>query len=277
MLGNGAPDKIRTCDLCLRRAALYPAELRVHAAGTGRTIAKGGLGVKRAAQGRRTPQPKLAPHPAEDNYSPNERGPGPSIDPGWGNGVSTGIAAIGAAPGPGRAPDLCRLDRRALLALDHRARRGGDDLDQPYLLPDQRLCGRASPLSGGAGRRRRPHRHHQGCPGRPDDPHQGRGRSPAGARPASSAGEAGGNAAAPGGEPWGAGRRLCHRLQAGSRYADRGGHRQARLHQAADGAPDGPERPDCEAGCGRPCLARGCRCRGAGGRRYAADADRAPG
>jgi hypothetical protein len=28
---SGAPDKIRTCDLCLRRAALYPAELRVHA------------------------------------------------------------------------------------------------------------------------------------------------------------------------------------------------------------------------------------------------------
>ena len=28
----GAPDRIRTCDLCLRRAALYPAELRVHGA-----------------------------------------------------------------------------------------------------------------------------------------------------------------------------------------------------------------------------------------------------
>ena len=28
----GAPDRIRTCDLCLRRAALYPAELRVRAA-----------------------------------------------------------------------------------------------------------------------------------------------------------------------------------------------------------------------------------------------------
>src|SRR5438445_9607039 len=28
-LGNGAPDRIRTCGLCLRRAALYPAELRV--------------------------------------------------------------------------------------------------------------------------------------------------------------------------------------------------------------------------------------------------------
>ncbi len=26
---DGAPDRIRTCDLCLRRAALYPAELRV--------------------------------------------------------------------------------------------------------------------------------------------------------------------------------------------------------------------------------------------------------
>src|SRR5206468_1275907 len=25
----GAPERIRTCDLCLRRAALYPAELRV--------------------------------------------------------------------------------------------------------------------------------------------------------------------------------------------------------------------------------------------------------
>ena len=28
---NGAPDRIRTYDLCLRRAALYPAELRVRA------------------------------------------------------------------------------------------------------------------------------------------------------------------------------------------------------------------------------------------------------
>ena len=27
--GNGAPDRIRTCDLCLRRATLYPTELRV--------------------------------------------------------------------------------------------------------------------------------------------------------------------------------------------------------------------------------------------------------
>ena len=26
---NGAPDRIRTCDLRLRRATLYPAELRV--------------------------------------------------------------------------------------------------------------------------------------------------------------------------------------------------------------------------------------------------------
>src|SRR5258708_9865632 len=72
----GAPDKIRTCDLCLRRAALYPAELRVHAAGTGRTIAKGGLGVKPAAQGVPGAQPRLAPALAQDNYSPKERGAG---------------------------------------------------------------------------------------------------------------------------------------------------------------------------------------------------------
>src|SRR5690348_14132602 len=32
---TGGPDTIRTCDLCLRRAALYPAELRV-LAGAGR-------------------------------------------------------------------------------------------------------------------------------------------------------------------------------------------------------------------------------------------------
>src|SRR6188474_536977 len=30
--GGGAPDRIRTCDLRLRRATLYPAELRVHPA-----------------------------------------------------------------------------------------------------------------------------------------------------------------------------------------------------------------------------------------------------
>ena len=33
---NGAPDTIRTCDFCLRRAALYPTELRAH---PGRIIA----------------------------------------------------------------------------------------------------------------------------------------------------------------------------------------------------------------------------------------------
>ena len=30
MIGAGAPDRIRTCGLCLRRATLYPAELRAH-------------------------------------------------------------------------------------------------------------------------------------------------------------------------------------------------------------------------------------------------------
>lgn len=31
--GNGAPDRIRTCDLWNRNPTLYPAELRVHAEG----------------------------------------------------------------------------------------------------------------------------------------------------------------------------------------------------------------------------------------------------
>ncbi len=35
---DGAPDRIRTCDLCLRRAALYPAELRALRCRTGRII-----------------------------------------------------------------------------------------------------------------------------------------------------------------------------------------------------------------------------------------------
>ena len=42
---SGAPGTIRTCDLCLRRAALYPAELRVLSANRFRTIGKpGGAG-----------------------------------------------------------------------------------------------------------------------------------------------------------------------------------------------------------------------------------------
>ena len=37
---NGAPDTIRTCDLCLRRATLYPAELRVLAKAEGASSLK---------------------------------------------------------------------------------------------------------------------------------------------------------------------------------------------------------------------------------------------
>lgn len=36
----GAPDRIRTCDLCLRRAALYPAELRVLPGETGKRTSR---------------------------------------------------------------------------------------------------------------------------------------------------------------------------------------------------------------------------------------------
>ncbi len=54
---TGAPDRIRTCDLCLRRAALYPAELRVlrprpgtRVAGDG-FIADDGGGINRELAG----------------------------------------------------------------------------------------------------------------------------------------------------------------------------------------------------------------------------------
>ena len=42
---SGAPDTIRTCDLCLRRATLYPAELRVLAVDVA-DPAGGGNGLK---------------------------------------------------------------------------------------------------------------------------------------------------------------------------------------------------------------------------------------
>src|SRR5216683_2139470 len=48
---TGGPDTIRTCDLCLRRAALYPAELRV-LTGRGR-YGKGRDGASRGARFRR--------------------------------------------------------------------------------------------------------------------------------------------------------------------------------------------------------------------------------
>jgi hypothetical protein len=38
---SGAPGEIRTHDLCLRRAALYPAELRVPGRGAGSLAARG--------------------------------------------------------------------------------------------------------------------------------------------------------------------------------------------------------------------------------------------
>src|SRR5579862_7413024 len=41
---TGGPDTIRTCDLCLRRAALYPAELRVR---WRKTIGEGATGRNR--------------------------------------------------------------------------------------------------------------------------------------------------------------------------------------------------------------------------------------
>src|SRR6202022_4636379 len=58
LLRNGAPDTIRTCDLCLRRATLYPAELRVrrvHLAdwpGVGNGPIRGWLGEEQGPKGK---------------------------------------------------------------------------------------------------------------------------------------------------------------------------------------------------------------------------------
>ena len=42
---SGAPDTIRTCDLCLRRVALYPAELRAQCLAVQRPNESNPLGV----------------------------------------------------------------------------------------------------------------------------------------------------------------------------------------------------------------------------------------
>jgi hypothetical protein len=46
----GAPDTIRTCDLHLRRVALYPAELRVPATRLAREAVRGQRGPQRLSQ-----------------------------------------------------------------------------------------------------------------------------------------------------------------------------------------------------------------------------------
>src|SRR5262249_47299631 len=58
----GAPDRIRTCDLCLRRATLYPTELRV--------------------LGSREPRPN-APNCNAAAIEPNIRSQKPEIDTPW--------------------------------------------------------------------------------------------------------------------------------------------------------------------------------------------------
>src|SRR4030088_2080184 len=71
---NGAPEGIRTPDLCLRRAALYPAELRARGGLHSRTGAAPqlrGLGENATAGRRRIPneamRTRIATHAARDN------------------------------------------------------------------------------------------------------------------------------------------------------------------------------------------------------------------
>ena len=58
---NGAPDRIRTCDPCLRRAILYPAELRAPAAIVARARRAGQTGPPWPSAGVELPMPYGAP------------------------------------------------------------------------------------------------------------------------------------------------------------------------------------------------------------------------
>src|SRR5262249_30258399 len=60
--GSGAPDRIRTCDLCLRRAALYPAELRVLQAAVYSAVVRESLARFDREATRATREPGARPH-----------------------------------------------------------------------------------------------------------------------------------------------------------------------------------------------------------------------
>src|ERR1700719_1091417 len=57
----GAPDRIRTCDLCLRRATLYPAELRALRAIQYPIVGRGATGVWADEQPARRHSPLIEP------------------------------------------------------------------------------------------------------------------------------------------------------------------------------------------------------------------------
>ena len=74
----GAPDRIRTCDLCLRRAALYPAELRVPWGGG---IAKGreaGNGVRTGERPFRHDRKRPRAFPVRPAHPQAKRPPPPA-------------------------------------------------------------------------------------------------------------------------------------------------------------------------------------------------------
>ncbi len=79
---NGAPDTIRTCDLCLRRATLYPAELRVLYGG-GPDLFPTRLAAPRQPLTRKPPE--RLPRPQPMHRSP---------DPGCFRGARAGQASL---------------------------------------------------------------------------------------------------------------------------------------------------------------------------------------
>ena len=132
----GAPSRIRTCDLCLRRAALYPAELWVPRASDSRSW----LGAQR----RFAPDPPMPPTPARpagvhsENHPVTEtllrlkRALNTIQAHIWGGAAYDDIhndrskgGSVGVAAGdvrPGDAHDADPADRACQPAARHRAR-----------------------------------------------------------------------------------------------------------------------------------------------------------
>ena len=106
----GAPDTIRTCDLCLRRATLYPAELRVQR-----------VSFSRLARGR---QPRAGRRSAGRSGRRGDAGTSPIRAAGrvvvaWDRGIA--VPALGqatAAAGTSLGPNSLRTSAAAFGALN---------------------------------------------------------------------------------------------------------------------------------------------------------------
>ena len=102
----GAPDRIRTCDLRLRRAALYPAELRVRRAGLEPWAENAGT-LRQSGRARKRSGPSPPP---PGNHHSQQKGARHSMD----QRKSEGPPRFARGPpGPDRLGRGCAIQRSA--------------------------------------------------------------------------------------------------------------------------------------------------------------------